>query len=199
MKVLITWAEVTDREAFFHFSKWSQEAKAAHILHVQQVHTHPHSFSQPHVCVWSVKLGPTFSGSAWILLKIYVSGTKIQHFIKRVTFKRHWETKSPTDSINEAFWSPPLELDHFGKHVSTFLIVAHFSLLLQVNQDVQGYHLHFTFQHYVEPEMITIAWGLVDSANLGSKLSLSWVPVGFPSSQLEFSTRTQNWEVRWLQ
>lgn len=57
----VSWSDW--QRGFFHFSKWSQEAKAAQILHIQQVHTQPHSFSQPHVCVWSVKLGPTFSGS----------------------------------------------------------------------------------------------------------------------------------------
>lgn len=199
MKVLITWAEVTDREAFFPLFKMKSRSRGStDTSHSTGAHTP--SFFQPAPCVrLKCKTGANFLWKDRVLLKIYVNGTKIQHFIKRVTFKKQRETKSPSDSINEAFWSPSLELGHFGKHVSTFLIVAHFSLLLQVNQDVQGYHLHFTFQHYMEPEMITIAWGLVDSANLGSKLSLSWVPVGFPSSQLGFSTQTQNWEVRWLQ
>lgn len=199
MKVLITWAEVTDREAFFPLFKMKSRSRGStDTSHSTGAHTP--SFFQPAPSVrLKCKTGANFLWKDRVLLKIYVNGTKIQHFIKRVTFKKHQETKSPSDLINEAFWSSSLELGRFGKHVSTFLIVAHFSLLLQVNQDVQGYHLHFTFQHYMEPKMITIAWGLVDNANLGSKLSLSWVPVGFPSSQLEFSTQTQNWEVRWLQ
>lgn len=126
MKVLITWAEVTDREAFFSLFKMKSRSQGSTDTS-RSTGAHTPSFFQPAPCVrLKCKTGANFLWKRRVLLKIYVSGTKIQHFIKRVTFKRHWETKSPSDSINEAFWSPPLELDHFGKHVSTFLIFAHF-------------------------------------------------------------------------